>query len=146
MPLEKREVLPNRFRYVCSTCSFAWPTTLVPESELPPPPKHSCGNAGHTDMKGSVGGQTTSGGARPKPVAVCTHCGAVSYDATQINGRCAEQLAGARCVGVNGSARREDDWKQCKTCAGSGTVEAGPCGYCSATGWIYTRGARRSVR
>src|SRR5579885_2809267 len=45
MSLQKREVFPNRFRYVCATCSFNWPRTPLPENELPPAPRHSCRGA-----------------------------------------------------------------------------------------------------
>jgi len=80
-----------------------------------------------------------SGSARPKPIAVCTRCGAVSYNANLINGQCAQLIAGKRCVGVNGSALNADDWKQCTACAGSGNRGAGRCGPCDGVGWLYVR-------
>lgn len=140
MPLEKREIFPDRFRYVCGTCTFMWPSTPVPEPELPPPPKHRCPNTTQVEMKRSLAApQKIREEVMPRPVSVCTHCGAVSYDMTQLNGRCKEQLAGTRCVGVNGSARGEGDWKRCEKCAGSGSAKSASCGYCNGSGWIYAR-------
>jgi hypothetical protein len=258
MSLEKREIFPNRFRYVCATCSFNWPRTPLPESELPPPPRHSCRGAseplsaaagwqaspaqaansrqceanslkplplgedfphsaeshpqaipaavaevlrtGRTAdkpesstpgprarkspvtqshapqasttqtsatgtpipckyqaaaTKNPLGSSFTpasprkdkkgacTGAIKPRPVAVCTRCEAVSYDVPQINGRCANQIAGKRCVGVNGSALHQDDWKLCPKCSGSGTADRSPCGTCNSAGWLYTRHPKR---
>ncbi len=227
MSLEKREIFPNRFRYVCATCSFNWPRTPLPESELPPPPRHSCrgasqplstaadlqaspaqaenalsleplapkANRAYEEFSHSAGTlpppipeshasqapttQTSAtrtsirsknqaaatknpldsalrptsprkdkkgshnGAIKPRPVAVCTRCQAVSYDVAQINGRCANQIAGKRCVGVNGSALHQDDWKLCPKCSGSGTADRSPCGTCNSAGWLYTRHPKR---
>jgi hypothetical protein len=60
---------------------------------------------------------------RPKPAAVCTRCGAVSYAPNLINGQCVQLVVGKRCVGVNESALNADDWKQCAACAGEGAQE-----------------------
>jgi hypothetical protein len=54
MPLEKRKIFPNRFRYVCDPCSFGWPRTPVNESELPPPPAHSCQSQNRPELKAVV--------------------------------------------------------------------------------------------
>ena len=140
MSLEKREVFPNRFRYVCLACPFMWPRTPVPEAELPSPPKHSCPKKGQDNPdSGEQTGHKAEPDVKPRPVGICTHCGAISYDTGQLNGRCTEQVAGTRCVGVKGSARREDDWKLCEKCAGSGKAGRASCGYCAEAGWIYTR-------
>ena len=145
MPLEKRQILPNLFRYVCDSCSFDWPRTPVRESELPPPPTHSCPNQNRTELKAVVEEQETrdKGGARRKPAAVCTRCGAVSYAQNLINGQCVQLVAGKRCVGVNGSALNADDWKQCAACAGAGSTGTTRCGHCDGAGWLYARNRGR---
>src|SRR5258708_32444998 len=51
MSLEKRQVFPNLFRYVCDSCPFDWPRTPVKESDLPPPPTHACPNENRPDLK-----------------------------------------------------------------------------------------------
>ena len=145
MPLEKRQILPNRFRYVCDSCSFDWPRTPVKDSELPPPPTHSCRSENRTALKAVVEEQekVDNESTRPKPVAVCTRCGAVSYSPNLINGQCGQMVAGKRCVGVNGSALNADDWKQCTACAGAGSTGATRCGQCDGAGWLYARNRGR---
>jgi hypothetical protein len=144
MPLEKKQVFPNLFRYVCDSCSFDWPRTPVKESDLPPPPSHACANANRPEPKAGVEDQEkkTSEGTKPRPVAVCTRCGAVSHATSLINGQCAQTVAGKRCVGVNGSALNADDWKQCGACAGTGSNGKMPCGHCDGAGWLYARNRR----
>lgn len=141
MPLEKKQVFPNLFRYVCDSCSFDWPRTPVKESDLPPPPAHSCPNENRPDPKPVPVEQekVISESAKPRPVAVCTRCGAVSYAVNLINGQCVQIVAGKRCIGVNGSAPHTDDWKQCAACAGTGSIDAARCGHCDGAGWLYAR-------
>jgi hypothetical protein len=159
MSLEKKEVFPNLFRYVCDSCPFDWPRTPVKESDLPPPPAHSCPNENQPDLKPVLAEQERgtsestapksestgpkSESARPRPVAVCTRCSAVSYAVNLINGQCTQTIAGKRCVGVNGSAPHADDWNQCATCAGTGNIETTRCGPCDGTGWLYARSRGR---
>ena len=146
MSLEKTQVFPDLFRYVCDSCPFDWPRTPVKESELPPPPAHSCPNEKRPDLKAVPEEQekSASGSTRPKPVAVCTRCGAVSYAPNLINGQCTQVLAGKRCVGVNGSALNAEDWKECAACAGAGSTATTRCGHCDGAGWLYARnGGRR---
>jgi hypothetical protein len=145
MPLEKRQIFPNRFRYVCDSCSFGWPRTPVKESELPPPPTHSCPIQNRPELKAVLEeqGTTANGSTKPKPVAVCTRCGAVSYAPNRINGQCEQMIAGKRCVGVNGSALRGDNWKQCVACAGAGSRGTTRCGPCDGAGWVYARNSGR---
>src|SRR6266853_6286552 len=141
MPLEKKQVLPNMFRYVCDSCPFDWPRTPLTESELPLPPTHSCPNENRPNEKAILEeeGKQASGSIKPKPVSVCTRCGAVSYAPNLINGQCAQTVAGKRCVGVNGSALNADDWKQCAACAGTGSTGTTRCGPCDGAGWLYAR-------
>src|SRR5258707_12173231 len=145
MSLEKRQVFPNLFRYVCDSCPFDWPRTPVKESDLPPPPTHLCPNEKPPDQKAVLGEQErrTSESTRPKPVAVCTRCGAVSYAPNLINGQCAQTVAGKRCVGVNGSALNADDWKQWAACAGTGSPGPIRCGHCDGAGWLYAHNRGR---
>jgi hypothetical protein len=145
MPLEKRQILPNRFRYACGSCSFDWPRTPVAESELPPPPAHLCRNQNQPEPNAVLEEQEkrTSESTRPKPVAVCTRCGAISYATNLINGKCAQTVAGKRCVGVNGSALDADYWKQCAARAGTGSTGTTRCGPCDGAGWLYSRNRGR---
>ena len=146
MPLEKKQVFPNLFRYVCDSCPFDWPRTPVKESELPPPPNHACpienvpeAKAVSKEAPSKEQERKAEGSAKPRPVAVCTRCGAVSYATQYINGQCAQVVAGKRCVGVNGSAVNADDWKQCSACAGTGEIGMSRCGHCDGAGWLYAR-------
>src|SRR5258708_39659403 len=101
------------------------------ESELLPPPTHSCPNKDRPEMKAILEKQEkrASGSTRPKPVAVCTRCGGGSYATGQINGQWGQRGGGKRCVGGNGSALNADDWKQCAACAGSGGGGASVLGH-----------------
>jgi hypothetical protein len=141
MPLEKRQVFPNLFRYVCDSCPFDWPRTPVKESDLPPPPAHSCPSESQPDPNPvpEEPKRETKETTKPKPVAVCTRCGAVSYTVNLINGQCSQTVAGKRCIGVNGSALNPDDWNQCAACAGTGSIEGTRCGHCDGTAWLYAR-------
>jgi hypothetical protein len=81
---------------------------------------------------------------RKQPIAVCTVCGAVSYNATLINGPCGRLASGKRCRGVNGSALKVDDWKECASCACSGMNGGVSCERCSGSGWLFVRGELKS--
>src|SRR5258708_35612399 len=102
MALEKKQVLPNRFRYVCDSCPFEWPRTPMKESELLPPPTHSCPNKDRPEMKAILEKQEkrASGSTRPKPVAVCTRCGGGLYATGHNNQKCAAAGAGQERAGV----------------------------------------------
>lgn len=111
------------------------------ESELPPPPKHVCRKPKPKEAQPTIEKQETkeAAGAKPKPVALCTRCGAVSYVTSLINGQCQQIVAGKRCVGVNGSALNADDWKPCTACGGAGSTGTARCGRCDGAGWLYAR-------
>jgi len=145
MSLEKKEVFPNLFRYVCDSCPFDWPRTPVKESDLPPPPAHSCPSENRPEPTPVLEEQEkgTSESPRPRPVAVCTRCGAVSYALSLINGQCGQTVAGKRCIGVNGSAPSADDWKRCAECEGTGSIGTTRCGPCDGAGWLYARNRGR---
>src|SRR5438132_13352125 len=95
MPLEKKQVFPNLFRYVCDSCPFDWPRTPVKESDLPPPPTHVCPNEDRPELKAVSKEQDTrtTESTRPKHVAVCTCWGAVAYAANLINGEGEQPIA-----------------------------------------------------
>ena len=83
---------------------------------------------------------------RPLPVAVCTRCGALAYDAAFINRQCGNRLNGKRCRGCYGSALRPDDWETCSHCGGTGDPGArdreigeNRCMPCRGSGWIFVR-------
>lgn len=80
-----------------------------------------------------------SSNQKPRPVAVCTRCGAVSYSPEMINGQCSQVTAGKRCTGVIGSTQNEADWEVCPTCQGTGQNGKLPCGHCDGTGWRCVR-------
>ena len=86
---------------------------------------------------------STMADQRPRPVTVCTRCGAVSYYANLINGPCGRWVANKRCDGINGSALRSTDWDECPDCGGSGTSGAAQCGQCDGSGWLCVRDRRR---
>ena len=74
-----------------------------------------------------------------QPVAVCTVCGAVSYNPTLINGPCGRMVGRKRCRGLNGSALNESDWAVCDDCAGDGFSGDARCQRCDGVGWLFVR-------
>ena len=67
------------------------------------------------------------------PLAVCTNCCVVSYDAQVTNNPCGRILGGKRCRGSMGGALQKTDWEECPSCLGSG------CSQCTGVGWIFVR-------
>ena len=60
-----------------------------------------------------------------RPVAVCTLCGAVSYNAMLIDGVCGRSRGDLKhCRGVYRSALNQTDWAACDKCAGPGWLVA----------------------
>ena len=75
-----------------------------------------------------------------RPVAVCTRCGAVSYNAMLIDGVCGRSRGdGKHCRGVNGSALNQTDWAACDKCAVTGLVGSARCERCDGVGWLFLR-------
>jgi len=79
---------------------------------------------------------------RPKPVAACTICRAVSYSANSIEGQCGRWIANTNCDGIYERAMRTTDWEICPNCVGSGTSNRTECGHCGGSGWLCVRGLR----
>jgi len=76
---------------------------------------------------------------KPKPVAVCTRCGMLQYDATAINQRCSRRAGTNRCDGVYGSRLSNGDWIECPACNATGRSLAGLCAKCAGVGWFAHR-------
>ena len=78
--------------------------------------------------------------AMRKPIAVCTDCGGVSYNATVVNGPCGGQLrSGDTCKGGMESALNESDWLECPRCSAAGDVDSRKCVECEGVGWHFVR-------
>lgn len=75
---------------------------------------------------------------REMPVAVCTKCGKYSYE--QINVQCSNDLSGKRCKGIFRSHLKDDDWRECPSCAATGRDEDVKCTQCEGAGWLVARG------
>ena len=76
---------------------------------------------------------------RPKPVTVCTDCGAPGYDVKLSTGSCGRMVRGKRCRGTNQSAIGDNDWRECPACAASGYEGVAQCGECDGFGWFFQR-------
>jgi len=72
---------------------------------------------------------------RPRPVTVCTDCGAPGYDVKLSTGSCGRMVRGKRCNGTNQRAIG-DSWKECLTCAPFGYVGPAQCSVCDGFGWV----------
>ena len=70
---------------------------------------------------------------RPKPVAVYTKCGKVSYDETLINQQCGQRINRERCTGITQRIIANHEWDECKACMGEG------CAECKGVGWRLVR-------
>ena len=76
-----------------------------------------------------------------QPVAVCTRCGAVSHNASAINGPCGRIVDRKKCKGCFGSALNVGDWAECPSCAAIGWKNGRHCDQCpDSCGWLYVRG------
>jgi hypothetical protein len=80
---------------------------------------------------------------RPKPVARCTNCGALSYDATLVNEECGREIGEKRCAGTKAREMRKADWKECQACSATGLARAGNCKRCDGVGWLFVRAHSR---
>jgi len=77
----------------------------------------------------------------PKPVTVCTDCGAPGHNIALANGKCGRMFGTKRCTGMNQSAIGEKDWAECPSCAATGYDSASQCMQCKGAGWLFVRGS-----
>jgi hypothetical protein len=71
---------------------------------------------------------------KSKPVAICSKCArpTTNYDAIGVS--CSRRLSNReKCRGVYISALRDEDWKECPSCAATDTA----CSLCSGVGWLF---------
>jgi DnaJ-class molecular chaperone len=74
---------------------------------------------------------------RDVPVTHCAECGAAGYDVRLTNLRCCKTVGGERCNGVNESAVRNIDWKECSYCGASGFYRNNECPQCKGVGYLF---------
>jgi len=74
---------------------------------------------------------------KPKPMAVCNVCQALSNEHSDLNHRCHVVVAGRRCYGTFKSGMT-CLWDRCESCDGIGMVGSQTCSACKGFGWhIY---------
>ena len=73
---------------------------------------------------------------RNKPVAMCTRCGAISFDLRESNSKSSEIVNNIQCEGIMRAMVNYDDWTLCPTCDGEGKVGMDMCRECRLVGWI----------
>lgn len=78
-------------------------------------------------------------GMKPRPVAVCSACGMLQYDAAGIGEPCNRQGAKIHCPGVYCSRLSKSDWIECPACNGSGRDPSDLCSKCGGIGWFASR-------
>ena len=71
---------------------------------------------------------------RPKPLAVCLVCGALTIERRDVNHRCNKRLHGRRCWGAFRSNLGQV-WNECLVCYGKGKVGSEACVECAGWGW-----------
>jgi hypothetical protein len=71
---------------------------------------------------------------RPKPVAACMECRAITDMHEQVNHRCDRLVNGRRCPGIY----RSDlslVWDKCQGCEATGYIGSQACVECAGMGW-----------
>ena len=71
---------------------------------------------------------------KPKPLAVCNVCQALTELHEDLNHRCRSTVQGRRCYGTYKSGLA-CLWDRCETCEGVGRVGTQACGECAGFGW-----------
>lgn len=71
---------------------------------------------------------------KPKPLAVCTVCGAYTDELAYVNSRCHKTVTGRRCSGIFRSGLGQS-WAECESCEGYGKVGSVSCSVCKGFGW-----------
>ena len=72
--------------------------------------------------------------AKPKPLAVCTLCRALTDPQQRVNQRCSQTVHGRRCAGIF----RSDlsfVWDPCRGCDSTGVLGSQACQECAGYGW-----------
>jgi DnaJ-class molecular chaperone len=73
---------------------------------------------------------------RPRPVARCSLCNAVTADQTLIQ---RPHVCDSMRKGVWYEALHQTDWQECARCRATGSVTGKACVTCRGEGWIYSR-------
>ena len=71
---------------------------------------------------------------KPKPIAACSVCHALTDQHMNLNHRCDQVVNGRRCYGTFKSAITFL-WDQCESCEGIGKVGTQTCSACAGFGW-----------
>jgi DnaJ-class molecular chaperone len=71
---------------------------------------------------------------KPKPLAVCSVCQALSNVHENLNHRCDKTVNGRRCYGTYKSGLAYL-WDACESCEATGVVGSQKCSACAGYGW-----------
>jgi hypothetical protein len=71
---------------------------------------------------------------KPKPLAVCDVCRAITDERADVNHRCTKPYRGRRCYGIFKSGLGIV-WNECESCGATGMVGSLPCSSCAGFGW-----------
>ena len=72
--------------------------------------------------------------SKPKPLAACGECRALTDMHVLVNHRCDRVVNGRRCAGIY----RSDlsfVWDKCQTCEATGRIGSQACDECRGMGW-----------
>lgn len=91
--------------------------------------------------------KTSQKAFRPRPVAHCSKCEAITTSAELMNTTCGNRVSTGFCRGILRCALRPGDWTDCPSCR-SGSYPSKHCAGCGSSGWIFARKsiASKSVR
>ena len=73
---------------------------------------------------------------RPRPVAHCGKCEAITTNPELMNTTCGNRVSTGFCRGILRCALRPGDWIECPSC-GSGSDPSGHCARCGSAGWVF---------
>ena len=71
---------------------------------------------------------------KPKPLAACSVCHALTNVHEELNQRCRAVVSGRRCYGIYKSAITYL-WDACGSCESTGKVGTQVCSECAGFGW-----------
>ena len=74
---------------------------------------------------------------KPKPLAACSECRAITDLLVHVNHRCSRVVNGRRCPGIYHSDL-SFVWDQCQGCDATGRVGSQVCVECAGMGWHLT--------